>query len=153
MITLINQTNGHKVKLKDYKALYNYIEGRQQTKRLMAPQQLPDEWVFTHHSYRRLVAFYEFISRQRTKDEKNQGKSKKFDVLEMSYNRCKHPLLISITPDIDIEIYRKEWCRRYCEYHGFKLVEIQDDDGVLHVKKEPDDLSNLGAMHNLWWRG
>jgi hypothetical protein len=142
MITLINQVNGNKIKFKDYRALYNYIESRQRTKGIIKPQQLPDEWVFTYHSYRRLVAFYEFISRQRAKDEENSGKTKKFDVLEMSYNRSKNPILIPITSGMDVEIYRKEWCQRYCKYHGFKLVEVQEDDGILRVKKERTDIDN-----------
>jgi len=143
MITLINQVNGHKINFKDYLALYNYIDNRQRTKKIIkSQQQLPDEWVFMHHSYRRLVAFYEFISRQRTKDEESSGKNKRFDILEMSYNRSKNPILIPITASTDIEIYRKEWCQKYCRYHGFKLVEIQDDDGILHVKKTQDHPSN-----------
>lgn len=143
MITLINQVNGHKINFKDYLALYNYIDNRQRTKKIIkSQQQLPDEWVFMHHSYRRLVAFYEFISIQRAKDEENSGKIKKFDVLEMSYNRSKNPILIPITSGMDIEIYRKEWCQKYCKYHGFKLIEIQDDDGILRVKKERTDIDN-----------
>jgi hypothetical protein len=152
MITLINQVNGHKIKFKDYRALYNYIESRQRTKEIIKPQQLPDEWVFTYHSYRRLVAFYEFISRQRDKDEENSGKNKRFDVLEMSYNRSKNPILIPITSGMDIEIYRKEWCQRYCKYHGFKLVEVQEDDGILRVEKERTDIANIGLTYNVWWK-
>jgi hypothetical protein len=152
MITLINQVNGNKIKFMDYRALYNYIESRQRTKGIIKPQQLPDEWVFTYHSHRRLVAFYEFISKQRAKDEENSGKIKKFDALEMSYNRSKNPILIPITSGMDIEIYRKEWCQRYCKYHGFKLVEVQEDDGILRVEKERTDIANIGLTYNVWWK-
>ena len=148
MITIINQVNGSKRRFRDYRALYDYIETRQGTKRSREPKLLPDEWVFTHHSWRRVAAFYEFVARHREKDGKTPGnKNKRFDVLEISCNRSKHPVLLPITPDVDIEIYRKDWCQRYCLYHGFKLIEIIEDDGVLHIQKtgNPDLAPHDGA--------
>jgi hypothetical protein len=53
---------------------------------------------------------------------------------------------------MDIEIYRKEWCQRYCKYHGFKLVEVQEDDGILRVEKERTDIANIGLTYNVWWK-
>jgi len=116
MITIINQVNGSKRGFRDYRALYDYIETRQGTKRSREPK---------------------------TPGNKN----KRFDVLEISCNRSKHPVLLPITPDVDIEIYRKDWCQRYCLYHGFKLIEIIEDDGVLHVQKtgNPDLAPHDGA--------
>jgi hypothetical protein len=140
MIVLINQANGLKIRFKDYTRLYDYIENRQRVKRSREAKPLPPEWVFTCHSWRRMVAFHEFVAQQKAKDEKNQAtgsKGKKYNALEISYNRSKNPVLVPITPGMDIWPYLEDWCRRYCRYHGFKLVEIQEDDGVLHVKKEP----------------
>jgi hypothetical protein len=45
------------------------------------------------------------------------------------------PIIFAITPDLDIESHLKDWCRIYCQSHGYKLVEVGEDDGMLHVKK------------------
>jgi hypothetical protein len=139
MIVLINQTNGLKIRFKDYTRLYDYIENRQRVKRFREAKLLPPEWVFTCHSWRRMVAFHEFVARQKAKDTENRAtgsRGKKYNALEISYNRSKNPVLVPITPGMDIWPYLEDWCRRYCQYHGFKLVEIQEEDGMLHVKKE-----------------
>jgi hypothetical protein len=69
----------------------------------------------------------------------------KFDVLEMSYDKFMQPVIIPITPDIDIESHLEDWCRKYCQFHGFKLIEVQDDNGILRVKKERADIANMGG--------
>jgi len=143
MLILVNQKNERKKKFKDYQDLYGHIDRSQQMKRMRDPKKLPDEWVFTIHPYSRLALFSAFVYRQMIMDEQNPGQDKKLDVLEISCNQTKNPVFIHVTPDIDIEVYRKDWCQRYCQFHGFKLIEIQGKDGVLHVKKEPDGLPNL----------
>jgi hypothetical protein len=143
MIILVNQKNERKKKFKDYQDLYSHIDRSQQMKRMRDPKKLPDEWVFTIHPYHRLAIYSEFFYRQKIMDQKNQEQDKKFDVLEISCNQTKNPVFIHMTPDINIEVYRKDWCQRYCQYHGFELIEIQEKDGSLHVKKQPDALPNL----------
>jgi hypothetical protein len=136
MITMINERNGHKTTFKNYQKLYSHIDSRQRSKRYYMPNQLIDDWFFAYHSHRRIMALYEFVSIQkRNTEKKTGGKMPKVDVLEMSHDRSKKPVIISITPDIQIESFLEDWCRRWCVFHGYKLVEIQDDDGILHVKK------------------
>jgi hypothetical protein len=157
MLILVNQKNERKKKFKDYKDLYGHIDRSQQMKRMRDPK-LMDEWVFTIHPYQRLAIFSAFVYRQMIIDEQNAGEStgespgeskaqnqKKLDVLEISCNQTKNPVFLHVTPDVDIEVYRKDWCQRYCQYHGFELREIQEKDGVLRVKRESDRLPNLEA--------
>jgi hypothetical protein len=73
------------------------------------------------------MAFYEFCTMQ--------SKPLKFDFLEMSYDSSNYPVILPITSALDVETLREDWCRRYCEYHGYKLVDVQNDDGILHVKR------------------
>jgi hypothetical protein len=40
-----------------------------------------------------------------------------------------------ITSDLDVESLLENLCKRYCESKGYKLVEVQEDDGILHVKR------------------
>jgi hypothetical protein len=89
------------------------------------------------------MAFYEFVSTQKINAAKRSGgKPPKFDVLEMSYDRSIRPVIKLITPELDFESLLADWCQRYCAFHGYKLVEVQDDGGMLHVRKNPHQPSN-----------
>lgn len=157
MITIINERNGHKTKFKNYRKLYNHIEHNQRVKRYNNNSQQPiDDWFFDRHSYRRAMAFYDFVCTQEeaAKETPESGwENPKFDVLEMSYDKSVKPVIIPITPDTDIKPHLEDWCRKYCQSHGFKLVEVEEDDGVLRVKKERADLANIGITYNFWWKG
>jgi hypothetical protein len=137
MITMINERNGHKTRFKSYQKLFDHIGHNQRTKRYNKSHQPIDDWFLARHSYRRVVAFYEFIANQKIADqEKNPGRtSQKFDVLEMSYDCSTAPVIMPITPDRNIQSLLEHWCKRFCAFHGYKLVEVQDDDGMLHVKR------------------
>ena len=148
MITIINERNGHKTKFKNYKKLYSYIEYHQRSKRRNKPI---SDWVFARHSYHRAVSFYDFICRQKEKTRETPGwDNQKFEVLEISYDKSVRPTIIPITLNADIEPHLENWCKKYCQFHRFKLVEVEEDDDILRVKKEPADLANI---YNLWWRG
>jgi hypothetical protein len=147
MIVMINERNGHKTRFKNYRRLYSHIDSQQRTKIYHRPHQLIDDWLFACHSYRRVMAFHEFVSIQKKNARKTtSGKFPKFDVLEMSYDRSTKPTMVSITSDLDVESLLEDWCRRYCGSHGYKLVEIQDDDGILHIKRTSHDFSNNGDL-------
>ncbi len=134
MITIINERNGYKTRFKNYQSLYSHLYSRQRAKRFNTnrPHQPIDDWFFDFHSYRRVMAFYEFVSAQK---RESGGKIPKLDVLEMSYEGSKSPVIISLTPALDIESLLEDWCRRFCEFYGYQLIEVQDDDGILHVKR------------------
>lgn len=151
MIMLINERNGHKTKFKSYKKLYDHIAHGQRCKRR---NKSIDSWVFASHSYCRAMAFYDFVCTQKEKAKKNSGWEKtRFDILEVSYNKSVKPVMVPITPNTDIQSYLEDWCKKYCQSHGFKLVEVEEDDGILRVKKERSDLANIGLTYNIWWKG
>jgi hypothetical protein len=136
MITMINERNGHKAMFKNYQKLFDHIDHNQRMKRYNKSHQPIDDWFLGRHSYRRVMAFYEFVSVQKINAERTSGdQPPKFDVLEMSHDRSRKPVIIPITSDLDVEQLLEAWCQRYCDSNGYKLVEIQDDDGILHVKK------------------
>ena len=134
MITMINERNGHKEEFKNYQKLYNHINNHQWSIRYEKPHHLIDDWFFACHSRHRVMAFYEFCTMQ--------SKPLKFDYLEMSYDKPNDPVILPITPNLDIEKLREDWCQRYCAFHGYQLVEVQDDGGMLHVKRNPHQPSD-----------
>lgn len=127
MITMINERNGKKKTFKNYQKLCSYINSHQWKKIQDKPNHLIDDWFFACHSRHRVTALCEFW--------KMQSKPLRFDFLEVSYDKSDHPIILPMTPNLDVEKQRKDWCRKYCECHGYKLVDIQDDEGTLHVKR------------------
>ena len=151
MITITNERNGHKTTFKSYKKLYDHIAHNQRSKKRNKPI---DGWVFARHSYCRVMAFYDFVCTQKEKSKKNpRRENTRFDVLEMSYDKSVRPVMIPIMPNADIEPYLKNWCKKYCQHHRLKLVEVEDNDGILRVKRERADIANIGVTYNVWWNG
>jgi len=139
MITMINERNGHKTRFKNYEKLYSHINNHQWGRRYNKPNHLIDDWFFASHSYRRVMAFYEFIANQ---EMENIGMmNQKFDVLEVSHDCSMKPVIVPITADLDVKSLLEDWCKRHCEFYGYTLVEIQDDDGILHVKRTQNNHS------------
>lgn len=134
MITMINERNGQKTTFKNYQKLYNHINNYQWSRRYEKPHHLIDDWFFACHSRHRVMAFHEFCTMQ--------SKPLKFDFLEMSYDKPNDPVILPITSKLDIEKLREDWCKRYCEYYGYKLVHVCDDGGMLHVTRNPHQPSN-----------
>ena len=149
MITIINKRNGKKVNFKNYKKLYDYIAHRQRCKMRNKPI---DDWFVARHSYRRAKAFHDFVGMQEVAKKFPKWKNKSFDVLEISEECSREPIIMAITSETNIDPYLEAWCRRYCQSNGFKLVEVLEEDGILHVKKTrhldiSDDEQSLGNKH------
>ena len=139
MITMINERNGHQTRFKNYKRLYSHLNSHQWVRRRNSPHHLIDDWFFACHSYRRVMAFHKFIHSQKI----DSGS----DVLEISYGLSSKPLMVPVTPELDIESLIEVWCQKYCDAHGYKLVEVYEDDGFLRVRNNRVDLSNPGLTH------
>lgn len=138
MIVITNQRNGRKDKFKNYQKLLSHIDSMQRSKRYSHPYQSQriDSWFIARHSHSRVMAFYDFICSQKKKSQKDDRKKlPKLDVLEISDDISRKPIMIPITPDIDIESLIESWCRRYFNSQGYDLIEIDNDDGILHVKR------------------
>ncbi len=144
MIVITNQRNGHKTQFKNYHRLFSYIDHKQRTGRHNLSRKSIDSWFLARHSYHRIRAFYEFFSVQKRKASQGAtgNKMEKFDILEISDDISRKPVIIPITPDLNIERLIESWCQRWCRFRGYKLVEIEDDDGMLHVKRTQHHHSN-----------
>ena len=45
-------------------------------------------------------------------------------VVEACEGNLDHIRQILVTPDVNVEALRKEWCKKYCKVHGYGLFEI-----------------------------
>ena len=124
--------------LSNYSKLHNHLEHLEKTRG-------KGKWVFASHSHQRVLSFYRYVRAQKllvlpttsgifersleealkqvqksNTPEKEGGKN--FDILEIVDG--KNPVLIPVTPDVDVEALQKQWCQNYCKAHGYALYEV-----------------------------
>jgi hypothetical protein len=138
--------------LANYSKLHNHLEYMEKTRG-------KGKWVFAQHPHQRVLSFYRYVRAQKllvlpttsgifersleealkqtersNAPEKEGGKN--FDILEIVDG--KKPVLIPVTPDVDVEALQKQWCRNYCKTHGYALFEVSS----------PADFKEIGGGHD-----
>jgi hypothetical protein len=116
MLQFLNRRTQKIILFKNYDKLYKHINHCEKEKQASNAPEALKGWRFTSYSYQRTLAFYTYIASK--KKIERQG----FDVLEISQGNLQKPLLIPITPDIDVISLKEEWCLKYCETHGYLLM-------------------------------
>ena len=87
-----------------------------------------DAWIFTRHSWRRILAFHQYVCQQTKKHQQNPNQGLlKLDVLEICLGCSQTPLLIPITPDIDLQDFLENWCRLYFQSRGYAFFDAPGD--------------------------
>jgi hypothetical protein len=47
-----------------------------------------------------------------------------WDVLEIVSGNPDHPAFIPLVHNVDIEPLQQNWCKKYCDSHGYTLIEV-----------------------------
>ena len=131
--------NAHKKQIhtfKTYEALFHHLDNMEKVKK--RPKR-----IFARHSWHRVLSFYRYVRNQKlapyaiafergleqalrhaagaTRDE---AQKYGLDLFEIVSGDVQNPRLIPMTPDVDVEALRKEWCEECCEAHGYQLVKV-----------------------------
>jgi hypothetical protein len=129
MITIIKKKTGRKTTFKNYQACHKHIRSVEGNKHANFFPHLLDSWVFTRHSMRRVLAFHQYACQQIKKNQQNPGqKLLKLDALEICLDRSQKPLLIPITPDMDVQALFQDWCRIYFQSRGYEFLDVLEED-------------------------
>jgi hypothetical protein len=129
MITIIKKKTGKKTTFKNIQACYKHIRSTQSNKHVNFLINPLDTWVFTRHSMRRILAFQQYACQQLKKNQQNPSqKLLKLDALEICLDRSQKPLLIPITPDMDLHGLLQDWCRVYFQSHGYEFLDVPGDN-------------------------
>ena len=130
MITVTRKKTGKKTTFKTCQACYKHIRAVEDNKYRNGHQAFLDSWSFTRHSIRRVLAFYQYVCHIRKKPRQNpEQKLFKLDVLEICLDPSQSPLLLPVTPDMDIQSLLKDWCRVYFQSHGYEFLDGGGEDG------------------------
>ena len=62
-----------------------------------------------------------------------------WDVLEVVSGNPDNPVFIPLAHNVDIEPLQQNWCKKYCDAHGYTLIEVDD---MLKLKKLAGSLEN-----------
>jgi hypothetical protein len=60
-----------------------------------------------------------------------------WDILEIVSGDPDNPVFIPLAHNVDIEPLLKNWCTRYCKFHGYILIEIAS---LMELKKLASNL-------------
>ena len=128
-----------------YGALFNHYRSVESTRE-------KDNWVFTRHSWPRMMACYRYVHARAcpTADAdlpewgperalRRAGATvRKPDVLEIVKGDPRRALFVPLNPDIDIRVLLKEWCLAYCRSHGHRLFETSGPDDFREIGGKDD---------------
>lgn len=119
MIEIFNEVKGSLETFKNYDDLFKYIKAIERQKLI---EQGQEGWIFTIYSNESLERFYwnaikaiEILLTEKEQDAYENG----LDLLEMSKGYEDSTTQIILTPDIDIEVLKEDWCKDYCLSHGY----------------------------------
>ena len=116
MLVLFYTPKNHIHTFHHYEKLYKHLE------RLEADKE-NSKWTFARHSHDRVFGFYKYVCTRLMAPLEKTG-PEGLDILEIVRGDVKKPVLIPITPDLDVESLRKKWCQSYCKSHGYPLADV-----------------------------
>lgn len=79
-------------------------------------------WSFTVHPPLRAAALYAHSQDPCAAMEEAFGEG--VPLIEICIGDYKKPLYIALTPNIDLDYLKKEWCVDYCTYHHLLVKEL-----------------------------
>jgi hypothetical protein len=128
MMQLFEQDGNAIGLFKSFEELSRYINAVENAKLEDTNSYFPEEiWSFSFFTNKRLSYIYYKILEQSFskigKDAFEQG----LDLIEISKGDGKEPLQVPVTPDVDIQELKKNWCHDYCDAHGYTLVDYQNN--------------------------
>jgi hypothetical protein len=125
------QSDGNVIGLfEDFDELFHHINTIETTKFTGSSSCFDgDIWSFSLFTNKRLsYIFYKTLEQSFSKIGKeafDQG----FDLIEISKGDYENPLQIPVTPDVNIEDLKKNWCYEYCDAHGYVMIDYSNNFG------------------------
>jgi hypothetical protein len=127
----------------NYKELYRYIT-HEENERLFEdhPQFSQTLWSFLYFSPQRVSAFLPAVKKKPDGKIFLEAYRLGLGVVEVCEGDLENVRQILVTADVDVEALRKEWCKKYCDAHGYLLSEISSLDDFKGIEQV------IGADHD-----
>lgn len=120
----VRTTNGEIKLFSNYHEVCHYINTTERRKALESGN---IGWHFVRHRYETLASIYYrtpqlerdfFTSKEKEAVEKGVG------LIEIMKGSTESFVQVLLTPNLDIEPLRKDWCQEYCKNHGLDICEL-----------------------------
>jgi hypothetical protein len=126
MIELFDSRTEKVISFEDSNALFEYIRELENQKQLETRMENDRElWSFIIHSNQRLSSVYwraiKAISIMLTEEEQ-EAYEKGYHLLEICKGDIRSAIQVILTPEVDIEEMKKNWCEEYCSNHGYTFI-------------------------------
>jgi len=123
MIEILNVHTRKKEYFLSYGDLVKHIEIIEEDNFLGKGKEI---WSLSFYSHRTLELFYWQMVRAINvllTEEQQRAYEKKLSLLEICKGHRDEAVQIILTPDVDVEEIKKDWCKDYCLSHGYLLKE------------------------------
>lgn len=113
---------------KNYDELFKYINTIENSKFLeCSSASLGETWSFALYTNKRLsYIYYKTLERSFSKVGK-EAFEQELDLIEIYKGDFNNPIQIPVTPDVNVQELKENWCHEYCDTHNYLLVDYQNN--------------------------
>jgi hypothetical protein len=124
MIIIINEHKTTVTSFASYWDVFQHIEHLEKSRQTRNPL-LPD-WSFTVHPYQRALQFHAYIEETLKTGIGAKDDRRALSILEVCQGNAGKVSLLPITPDLNVDALKEEWCQAYLRARGY--FSLQPDD-------------------------
>ena len=123
MLLLLNERKNNLHIFSQYSGLCNFIEALEKDRIAKKDKRKTQSWIFARHSHRRMITYQGIFSQPMFYPNGIEARNTSgWDILEIVSGDPDNPVFIPLAHNVDIEPLLKNWCGRYCKFHGMTIV-------------------------------
>jgi hypothetical protein len=101
-------------------------------------------WSFTHYTPQRVALLFINSKKGTCSPVLTQAYEKNLGLIEICTGSFEKPVEVVVTPDVNINKLKKEWCLDYCQAHNYEVV----DTGVQSAEAAAANGIMSGVFHS-----
>lgn len=112
----------------NYDALFKHINSIENSKLMeCSSRSLADIWSFALYTNKRLsYIYYKTLEKSFSKVGK-EAFEQELDLIEIHKGNFESPIQIPVTPDVNVQELKENWCQEYCDFHNYLLVDYKNN--------------------------
>lgn len=83
-------------------------------------------WDFTVYSVEEVYELFHKMRKTDITEPLQKAYAQQLGLLEICQGDFQNPIQILLTPDLDMDQYKRTWCLAYCQAHGYTIVENEE---------------------------
>jgi hypothetical protein len=125
MLLLLNERKNNLHVFYQYRGLCNFIEALEKDRIAKKDTRKTQSWIFARHSHRRLMTYQSLYSNPMVYPIRTANRNENsWDILEIVSGNPDNPAFIPLAHNVDIEPLQQNWCKKYCDVHGYTLIKV-----------------------------